>query len=193
MYLYMIKNYILASASPRRRELLGELGIIPTVCPTDADETIEEKVSPCRFVEILSKRKADAYPKELDENDILIASDTVVALGDVILGKPKDRQDAFDMLKSLSGKVHSVFTGITVESREKTVTTHDETKVIFREMGDNEIWEYVDSGDPMDKAGSYGIQGEAGKFVSAIEGSLNNVIGLPTELLKKILTTEFNV
>ena len=188
-----MKNYILASASPRRRELLGELGIIPTVCPTDADETIEEKVSPCRFVEILSKRKADAYPKELDENDILIASDTVVALGDVILGKPKDRQDAFDMLKSLSGKVHSVFTGITVESREKTVTTHDETKVIFREMGDNEIWEYVDSGDPMDKAGSYGIQGEAGKFVSAIEGSLNNVIGLPTELLKKILTTEFNV
>ena len=188
----IIKKYILASASPRRRELLGELGITPIVCPTDADETIEEKVTPCRFVEILSKRKADAYPRELGENDILIASDTVVALGDVILGKPVDRRDAFDMLKSLSGKSHSVFTGITVESCEKSVTTHDETKVIFREMTDDEIWEYVDSGDPMDKAGSYGIQGEAGKFVSAIDGSLNNVIGLPTELLKEILIKEFD-
>ena len=188
-----MKNYILASASPRRRELLGELGIIPTVCPTDADETIEEKVTPCRFVEILSKRKADAYTKSLEADDILIASDTVVALGDTILGKPIDRQDAFDMLRSLSGKTHSVFTGITVKSRDKCITTHDETKVIFREMTDDEIWAYVDTKDPMDKAGSYGIQGEAGKFVSAIDGSLNNVIGLPTELLKEILTKEFDI
>jgi len=188
-----MKNYILASASPRRRELLGELGITPTVCPTDADETIEEKLSPNRFVEILSKRKADAYTKALAPNDILIASDTVVALGDKILGKPIDRQDAFDMLKSLSGKAHSVFTGITVKSIEKSVTTYDETKVHFREMTDTEIWEYVDSGDPMDKAGAYGIQGEAGKFVSAVDGSLNNVIGLPTELLKEILTKDFDI
>ncbi|MBR4881843.1 MAG: septum formation protein Maf [Clostridia bacterium] len=188
-----MNNFILASASPRRRELLGELGITPTVCPTDADETIEEKVSPHRFVEILSKRKADAYTKELYANDILIASDTVVALGDMILGKPIDRQDAFDMLRSLSGKAHSVFTGITVKSIEKTITTHDETKVYFREMRDDEIWAYVDSGDPMDKAGSYGIQGEAGKFVSSIEGSLNNVIGLPTELLKEILSKDFKI
>ncbi|MBR6513836.1 MAG: septum formation protein Maf [Clostridia bacterium] len=188
-----MNNFILASASPRRRELLGELGITPRVCPTDADETIEEKVAPSRFVEILSKRKADAYTGDIGEDDILIASDTVVALGDIILGKPADRQDAFDMLKSLSGKAHSVFTGITVKSKEKSVTTHDETKVYFREMGDDEIWAYVDSGDPMDKAGSYGIQGEAGKFVSAIEGSLNNVIGLPTELLKEILTKDFNI
>ncbi len=188
-----MKNYILASASPRRKELLGELGITPIVCPTDADETIEEKVSPCRFVEILSKRKADAYTGDIGEEDILIASDTVVALGDIILGKPTDRQDAFDMLKSLSGKAHSVFTGITVKSAGKAVTTHDETKVYFREMTDEEIWDYVNSGDCDDKAGSYGIQGEAGKFVSSIDGSLNNVIGLPTELLKEILTTEFNV
>ena len=187
-----MKNFILASASPRRRELLGELGITPTVCPTDADETIEEKVAPHRFVEILSKRKADAYKGELSADDILIASDTVVALGDVILGKPIDRKDAFDMLKSLSGKAHSVFTGITVKSADKCITTHDETKVYFREMTDGEIWAYVDTGDPMDKAGSYGIQGEAGKFVSGIEGSLNNVIGLPTELLKEILTKDFD-
>ena len=187
-----MKNYILASASPRRKELLGELGITPTVCPTDADETIEEKLTPDKFVEALSKRKADAYTGELGEDDILIAADTVVALGDEILGKPTDPQNAFDMLKSLSGNAHSVYTGITVKSNKKSITACDETKVIFREMADTEIWKYVDSGDPMDKAGAYGIQGEAGKFVSAIDGSLNNVIGLPTELLKETLIKEFD-
>ncbi len=187
-----MKNYILASASPRRKELLGGLGITPTVCPTDADETIEEKLTPDKFVEALSKRKADAYTGELGEDDILIAADTVVALGDEILGKPTDPQNAFDMLKSLSGNSHSVYTGITVKSNKKSITACDETKVIFREMADTEIWKYVDSGDPMDKAGAYGIQGEAGKFVSAIDGSLNNVIGLPTELLKETLIKEFD-
>ena len=182
-----MKNYILASASPRRKELIGELGITPTVCPTDADETVEEKLSPDKFVETLSKRKADAYAVPLAENDILIAADTVVALGSQILGKPTDRQDAFDMLRSLSGSTHSVFTGITVKSSSRSVTACDETKVSFREMSDSEIWDYIDSGDPMDKAGAYGIQGEAGKFVSSVKGSLNNVIGLPTELLKEIL------
>ncbi|MBQ4562736.1 MAG: septum formation protein Maf [Clostridia bacterium] len=188
-----MKNYILASASPRRKELLGELGITPTVCPTDADETITEKLSPDKFVELLSKRKAEAYTGQTGEKDILIAADTVVALGDEILGKPTDPQNAFDMLKSLSGQAHSVYTGITVKSNKKTVTACDETKVIFRDMTDDEIWEYVNSGDPMDKAGAYGIQGEAGKFVSAVEGSLNNVIGLPTELLKEILIKDFNI
>lgn len=186
-------NYILASASPRRKELLGELGIAPIVCPTDADETIEEKLTPDKFVEVLSKRKADAYTGVLAEDDILIAADTVVALGNEILGKPTDPQNAFDMLKSLSGHSHSVYTGITVRSKGKSITTCDETKVIFREMTDEEIWEYVDSGDPLDKAGAYGIQGEAGKFVSAIDGSLNNVIGLPTELLQSVLTKEFDI
>lgn len=188
-----MKNYILASASPRRKELLGELGITPVVCPTDADETIEEKLTPDAFVKVLSKRKADAYTGELGEDDILIAADTVVALGDEILGKPTDPQNAFDMLKSLSGNSHNVYTGITVKNNKKTVTACGETKVIFREMTDTEIWEYVNSGDPMDKAGAYGIQGEAGRFVSAIDGSLNNVIGLPTELLKEIFIKEFDI
>ncbi|MBQ3183229.1 MAG: septum formation protein Maf [Clostridia bacterium] len=188
-----MKNYILASASPRRKELLGELGITPVVCPTDADETIEEKLTPDKFVEVLSKRKADAYTYELAEDDILVAADTVVALDDEILGKPTDPQNAFDMLKSLSGNSHSVYTGITVKSKDKSITACGETKVIFREMTDTEIWEYVNSGDPMDKAGAYGIQGEAGRFVSAIDGSLNNVIGLPTELLKEIFIKEFDI
>lgn len=186
-------NYILASASPRRKELLGELGITPVVCPTDADETIEEKLTPDAFVKVLSKRKADAYSGELGDDDILIAADTVVALGDEILGKPIDPQNAFDMLKSLSGRSHSVYTGITVKTKTKSIIACAETRVIFREMTDKEIWEYVDSGDPMDKAGAYGIQGEAGKFVSAIDGSLNNVIGLPTELLKEIFIKEFDI
>lgn len=186
-------NYILASASPRRKELIALLGITPIVCPTDADESVSEKLLPSEFVELLSKRKAQAYPQALGEDDILIAADTVVALNDMILGKPKDEQDAFEMLKSLSGKSHSVFTGITIRSASKTVTACDQTKVVFRDMSDEEIWDYVNTGDPLDKAGAYGIQGEAGRFVFAIEGSLNNVIGLPTEMLSKILTKEFGI
>ena len=186
-------KFILASASPRRFELLGELGITPVVCPTDADETIEEPIAPEETVELLSKRKAEAYTKELLENEILITADTVVALGNKILGKPADEADAIDMLTSLSDTEHIVCTGVTLVSKNKTVTTHDTTKVRFREMTEEEIKAYVDTGDPMDKAGSYGIQGEAGKFVEYISGSLNNVIGLPTELIENILKTEFDI
>ncbi len=186
-------KFILASASPRRFELLGTLKITPEVCPTDADETVEEALRPDRFVEVLSKRKADAYAKPLKDNEVLIAADTVVALGDEILGKPADRADALRMLRELSGSTHSVFTGITVKTADRTITASDETKVTFREMTDEEIEEYTDTGEPMDKAGAYGIQGEAGKFVSAIDGSLNNVIGLPTELLQKVLINDLHI
>lgn len=186
-------KFILASASPRRFELLGELGITPLVCPTDADERIDEPLSPAETVELLSKRKAEAYNKPLEENEILITADTVVALGNTILGKPSDYNDAVNMLTSLSDTEHIVCTGVTVSSAEKSLTAHDVTAVGFREMSTQEIKAYVDSGDPMDKAGAYGIQGEAGKFVKSISGSLNNVIGLPTELIKKILTEEFNI
>lgn len=186
-------KFILASASPRRYELLGELGIVPIVCPTDADETITEKLSPEETVELLSKRKADAYTKELAEGEILITADTVVALGNEILGKPADREDAINMLSSLSDTEHIVCTGITLSSKDKSVTAHDTTTVSFREMSREETEAYVDTGDPMDKAGAYGIQGEAGKFVKSISGSLNNVIGLPTELIKIILSSEFDI
>ncbi|MBR5515732.1 MAG: septum formation protein Maf [Clostridia bacterium] len=186
-------KFILASASPRRFELLGELGIIPSVCPTDADESITEPLSPAKTVELLSMRKAQAYKKVLSDNEILITADTVVALGNKILGKPKDKQDAIDMLSSLSDTNHTVCTGITLSSKNKTVTVHDMTTVCFRKMTTQEIVDYVETGDPLDKAGAYGIQGEAGKFVKEISGSLNNVIGLPTELVRKILSEEFNI
>ena len=186
-------KFILASASPRRFELLGELGIIPAVCPTDADETIKGSLTPTETVELLSKRKADAYNKPLEDNEILITADTVVALGNTILGKPVDYDDAVNMLTSLSDTKHIVCTGITLSSNKKTVTTHNVTTVSFREMTSEEIKAYVDTKDPMDKAGAYGIQGEAGKFVKEISGSLNNVIGLPTELIREILTKEFDI
>lgn len=186
-------KFILASASPRRFELLGELGIVPVVSPTDANEDIDEIISPEETVELLSRRKADAYTEELKDNEVLITADTVVALDNEILGKPRDRQDAIDMLISLSGKAHRVCTGVTVSTRYKTVTAHDTTHVTFRPMTREEIEAYVDTGDPMDKAGAYGIQGEAGKFVSKTDGSLNNVIGLPTELIQKLLINEFDI
>ena len=186
-------KFILASASPRRFELLGELGIVPVVSPTDANEDIDEIISPEDTVELLSRRKADAYTEELKDNEILITADTVVALDNEILGKPRDRQDAIDMLTSLSGRAHRVCTGVTVSTMYKTVTAHDTTYVTFRLMTREEIEAYVDTGDPMDKAGAYGIQGEAGKFVSKTDGSLNNVIGLPTELIQKLLTNEFDI
>ena len=186
-------RFILASASPRRCELLNEIGIVPVVRPTDADENIDIPLTPEETVEFLSKIKANAYPEDIKDGEILIAADTVVALDDKILGKPSSKEDAFDMLQSLSGRSHRVCTGITLRSSYKTVTTHDSTAVVFREMSDEEITAYVESGDPMDKAGAYGIQGEAGKFVSGIEGSLNNVIGLPTELIENILINEFDI
>lgn len=187
-----MKSFILASASPRRRDILNKLGINPVIEPTDADETIERRVSPSEYVKELSIRKANAYPRELDDDEILIAADTVVAMNDEILGKPSDEDDARRMLNLLSGNIHSVFTGITVRSKERTVTVSEETKVGFRELCRNEIEDYIKSGEPMDKAGAYGIQGEAGKFVSFTDGELDNVIGLPSGLLVKILKENFN-
>lgn len=182
---------ILASASPRRKELLEKMGFSPIISPTDADETVKQKLPPNEYVKLLSKRKSDAYTKALAEDEILISSDTVVAYGDEILGKPKDGADAKRMLEMLSGRVHCVYTGITVRSNEKSVTDCDCTEVIFRRMSEDEIDSYIAGGEPMDKAGAYAIQGSGGRFVVATNGSTDNVIGLPTELLLQILETEF--
>ena len=187
-----MKNFILASASPRRLELLCELGITPAVYPTDADETINEKLSPDKYVMLLSKRKTDAYTKPLEENDILISADTVVAVNDEILGKPRDKEDARRMLNLLSGNTHSVFTALTVSSNKKSVTEYSETKVKFYKLTKKDIDSYIDSNEPMDKAGAYAIQGEAGKFVASYDGEYSNVIGLPKKLLLEILKNHFD-
>lgn len=177
---------VLASKSPRRSEILKNAGIDFTVRVADADETIPEGTKPQDAVVFLAARKALAVERAEDET--VLGADTVVALDDKILGKPKDREDAFNMLRSLSGRVHSVFTGVCAVGNGISLTFAEETKVEFYPLNDDEINEYLDTDEPYDKAGAYGIQGIASKFIRGIEGDYFNVVGLPvSSVYKKII------
>lgn len=175
---------ILASQSPRRCELMKFSGFDFAVKPSEADENIEKKLSPKETVEILSLRKAMAIKSK---DDIIIGADTVVAIDGEILGKPKNENDAYNMLKKLSGRTHSVFTGVTVIKNEKIKTFCEETRVTFYHISDEEIKAYIKTGEPMDKAGAYGIQEKGGLFVEKTEGDYNNVVGLPMSKLVRVL------
>ncbi len=175
-------SLILASGSPRRRELLDLLGWDYTVLKLDVDETASG--TPHQMVDMLCERKARAACAAVSEG-LVLAADTLVALGDEALGKPENAEDARRMLRLLSGKDHRVLTGVCMmDARsgrmEKRV---DCTRVRFKALTDEEIEAYIGSGEPMDKAGAYAIQGGAGAFVAEIEGSYENVIGLPLQLL----------
>jgi septum formation protein len=181
-------DIILASQSPRRKELLGQMGLrgFKVISP-DVDERMEGNPSPAQMVEELSLRKARAVAEHQDEDDLIIAADTVVALDGAVLGKPQDERDAFSMLSALSGNRHRVYTGVTVIQGARTVTQSEETIVTFRELEPDEISHYIATGEPMDKAGSYGIQGLGALLVSGIEGDYFNVMGLPVYRLGRIL------
>ena len=177
---------VLASKSPRRREILKNAGIDFTVRVADADETIPEGTKPEDAVVFLAARKAMAVPRENDE--VVLGADTVVVLDDMILGKPKDKNDAFNMIKRLSGRVHSVFTGVCAIGNGISLTFAEETKVEFYPLSNNEIYDYINTNEPYDKAGAYGIQGLASKFIRGIEGDYFNVVGLPvSSVYKKII------
>lgn len=178
---------LLASASPRRRELCQEMGLSFTVCPTDIDEGLSSSVTPREGALIIAKRKAEAGRSLLPPNGILIAADTVVDRDGEALGKPKDGKEALSMLLSLSGKTHYVHTGVAVLSGERLLCGVDTTAVTFRAFDEKEALAYVKTGEPMDKAGAYGIQGLGGALVDSIEGAFDNVVGLPTRLLDKLL------
>ena len=180
-------NIILASNSPRRRELLERIGVTGfTVWAPNVDESVEPGLSPADMVEELSLRKAQAA-KNLGPDGLIIAADTVVALDGAVLGKPRDENGAFSMLSALSGREHRVYTGITVLRGDKTVTEHEVTAVAFRELAPDEIRGYIATGEPMDKAGAYGIQGVGALLVSGIRGDYCNVMGLPVFRLGQIL------
>ncbi len=181
-------NIILASNSPRRRELLGQMGIerFHIISP-DVDETVAAGLSPARIVEELSLRKAGAAAKRAGPEDLIIAADTVVALDGAVLGKPRDEAAAFAMLSSLSGREHQVYTGVTVALGDRVVTQHEQTAVAFRELQPDEILGYIATGEPMDKAGAYGIQGLGALLVSGIRGDYHNVVGLPVFRLGRVL------
>ena len=181
-------DMILASQSPRRKELLGQMGLRGfKVTSPEVDETVDEHLPPAQVVEELSRRKAMAVARHADGGDLIIAADTVVALEGAVLGKPADQREAFAMLTALSGNRHYVYTGLTVIQGDRVVTQHECTTVTFRELEPEEISHYIATGEPMDKAGAYGIQGLGAMLVSGIEGDYFNVVGLPIFRLSRIL------
>ena len=177
---------ILASASPRRQELLKSMGYKFTVDVSDVDEQTD--LPPKQAVIELALRKAKSVA-ERHSDGIIIASDTLVALDNKPLGKPADIDDAKHMLRALSGRTHEVYTGVCVidAACEKKMADVDTSSVTFRELSDEEIDSYISTGEPMDKAGAYAIQGDAGVFVSNLEGSFENVMGFPVELVGRML------
>lgn len=177
-----MKKIILASASPRRRELLEQGGIPFTVIPSQAEENITT-TNPVLAVEELSYLKcSDVYEKSV-EDVVVIGADTVVVSDGKILGKPSSKEEAIEMLQGLQGRTHEVYTGVTIMTREGKENTkktfHEKTKVVFYPMSDEEIRSYVNTKEPMDKAGAYGIQGKSAIFIKEINGDYNNVVGLP--------------
>lgn len=175
---------ILASASPRRRELLAQAGIDFLVCPSEIDEKITQKnPQPNQVVAELSRQKALDVAAGRSAGEIIVGADTVVSIDGVILGKPKSKQMAFDMLTRLQGREHHVFTGVTIvkklEDGERVNSFVEDTEVFVRPMTEEEIWEYIETGEPMDKAGAYGIQGRFGVYIRGICGDYYNVVGLP--------------
>ena len=176
---------ILASQSPRRRELLGLFRLPFTVRVADIDETMDPARSPAEEVARVSLEKARAVERAAD--DVIIAADTIVVLGDQLLGKPRDEAHAEEMLASLSGRAHQVMTGVTVLRGDRSITATEITDIHFRELSNREIRRYIATGEPMDKAGSYGIQGGAALFASRIEGDYYNVMGLPVCRLLQML------
>ncbi len=172
-----LNNVVLASASPRRRELLSSLGIHFDIQIPDIDETPRPNEVPRVFAERLAKEKAEAISSDADT--VLISADTIVVQNKIILGKPKDEEEAQAMLESLSGQVHKVITAVCVKKGKQETVFSAVTEVEFRILTKNEIDTYIASGDPMDKAGAYAIQGGAAPMIRAINGSYTNVVGLP--------------
>ena len=177
-----LKRYriILASASPRRKELLSKLDIDFTVKVLyDVDESFPASLPVVQVPQYISRKKADAYRQEMQENDMVITADTVVAVGRRILGKPKSAEEARVMLKLLSDRYHRVVTGVTIMTAKRTETFATVSRVRFTRLNDEEIDYYISKYKPFDKAGAYGIQGRFAAYIKGIEGDYANVVGLP--------------
>ncbi len=193
----IVNEFILASQSPRRRELLNAIGLNFEVIVSDADESSvsPEGIAPGMYVQELALIKAAATAKKVltRKNAVIIAADTIVVLDGKILGKPKDENNAFEMLSSLSGRSHEVYTGYCVMRIKDgfTVCSNVKTDVIFKELNEDEIKSYIRTKEPMDKAGAYGIQGLGGMLIKGIEGDYANVVGLPVSALYDTLKNDF--
>ena len=178
---------ILASQSPRRRELLGQMGFSFTVRPARGEELPHPELTPAQLVEELARQKALEVSAEAASDDVVVAADTVVAIDGKVLGKPHDKVHAAQMLSALSGREHTVYTGVAVKRGETLLVEHEATQVRFRPLTEREIDLYIKTGEPMDKAGSYGIQGCGALLVEGIRGDYFNVVGLPICRLGRML------
>ena len=175
---------ILASNSPRRKELLTKAGVDFTVIPSTEDENINKNLPPIKYAETLSYLKAKSVFDK--HKNIVIGADTIVVFNDKIIGKPKDEKDAFLTLKSLSNNTHKVITAYTIISQNKLITDHEVTKVTFNNLSDNLIIDYIKKIKPYDKAGSYGIQ-DGYPLVKSYDGDYDNIVGLPTQKIINLL------
>ena len=179
---------ILASQSPRRRQLLEQMGFTGFIVrPAQGEELADPSLDPGALVEALSRQKALEISAAAEGEDLIIAADTVVAVDGQVLGKPHSTQQAHQMLSALSGREHTVYTGVTVCRGDQILTQHEATAVRFRPLTDQEIDAYIATGEPMDKAGSYGIQGRGALLVEGISGDYFNVVGLPLCRLGRML------
>jgi len=183
------KKIILASNSPRRKELLGGLDISFVIETRNNFEEVYDPATPHEKIpEVLSEGKSYGFHRELSDDEILITSDTLVLCGSDVMGKPHSREEAFEMLRKLSGRDHKVITAITVRDKENCKTLSDTAIVSFKELSDSEIWYYIDNFKPFDKAGAYGIQEWIGYIgIGRIDGSFFTIMGLPVHLVYKTL------
>lgn len=177
----MNRRIILASASPRRRELLHQVGIQPEIVPSHVEEVITSTRPDHVVMELSAQKAADVAARYQGQPVVVIGADTVVAADGMILGKPKSEEDAANMLQMLQGRTHQVYTGVTMifADTKETVTFAEKTEVHVYPMEDNQIRQYIATGEPMDKAGAYGIQGYFAAYIQGISGDYNNVVGLP--------------
>ncbi|PGT88171.1 MULTISPECIES: Maf family protein [Bacillaceae] len=182
----MKKNLILASASPRRKELLELLQLPFEVIASEVEEVVDEKLSPAEMVQSLAEQKAKSVAENVS-NAFVIGSDTLVVYEGKMLGKPKDFSEAVQMLKMLSGKTHEVYTGVCLINNDDVRCFSEKTSVTIYSLTDKEIDEYVQTGEPMDKAGAYGIQGYGSLLVKEIHGDYYSVVGLPIARTKREL------
>ena len=178
---------ILASGSPRRRELLAKIYDKFEVITSEVDESLDDSIEPLKGVEILAVRKGAAVADALDKDCVVISSDTLVEISGEPLGKPTSREDAYRMLRMLSGNYHNVHTGIAVHYSGRLVSGVASARVKFKPLTDDEIYAYIDGGEPMDKAGAYAIQGEGGKFIEGYDGDFDTIMGLSVSLTKKLI------
>lgn len=177
---------VLASASPRRRELLKSAGIAFVVRPAEIAEVPHQHESPRGFAERMAREKAWAV-RSTNTGEVILAADTVVAVDGQILGKPNNEEDAARMLRLLSGREHLVITGVCLSGEDFEDIRSENTEVRFKKMSDADIRGYIATGEPMDKAGAYGIQGGASRWIAGITGDYNNVVGLPLDLVRQML------